>query len=185
VFPEEEILSFLSKRRGMLEGVVVSGGEPFLQDQLLDFLKKIKTMGYLVKVDTNGAYPQPLEELLDTRMVDYIAMDVKAPKNKYNILTGVSVDLSKIETSIDLIRTRAPAYEFRTTFVPSLLTKEDIIDIAQWLEGAKTYYLQQFKPMTPLISSPLETAAPYAKEYFLETLKAIQPFFKNCHIRGI
>jgi pyruvate formate lyase activating enzyme len=185
IFPEEMILSFLSKRKAMLEGVVISGGEPFLQDQLLDFLKKVKTMGYLVKVDTNGSYPEPLEELLDTHMVDYVAMDVKAPKNKYNTLTGVSVDLSKIESSINLIKTTASAYEFKTTFVPGLLTKEDIIDIAQWLEGAETYYLQQFKPMTPLVSSQLETAAPYAKEYFLETLKAINPFFKNCHIRGI
>jgi len=185
VFPEEVILSFLSKRREMLEGVVISGGEPFLQDQLLDFLKKVKAMGYLVKIDTNGSYPESLEELLDTKMLDYVAMDVKSPKNKYNTLTGVSVDLSKIEASINLLRTRASAYEFRTTFVPGLLNKEDIIEIAQWLEGAETYYLQQFKPMTPLVSSPLETAVPYTKEYLLETLKAIQPFFKNCYVRGV
>jgi len=185
LFPHDEILSFLLKRKTLLEGVVISGGEPLLHDDLVDFIKKIKNLQLLVKIDTNGAFPEQLRELLEQQLVDYIAMDVKAPKKKYSQLTGIKIDLSKIEASIDIIRTKAPAYEFKTTFIPGLLTKEDIIEIAQWLNGADTYFLQQFKIKTPLMSSTLETAVPYPREYLLDTMKEIKPFFKYCAIRGI
>jgi pyruvate formate lyase activating enzyme len=138
-----------------------------------------------VKVDTNGAFPERLDELLEQQLVDYVAMDVKAPKKKYHELSGINVDLSKIEASINLIKTKAPAYEFKTTFVPGLLTKEDIVEIAEWLKGAEMYFLQQFKPMKPLVSSQLETVVPYPREYVYETLEAIRPFFKRCAVRGV
>ncbi len=185
LFPEEEILSFLSKRRTMLEGVVISGGEPFLQEDLVDFIKKIKDLRLLVKVDTNGAFPERLAGLLERHLVDYIAMDVKAPKEKYSQLTGAKIDVAKIEESVELLKTKAPAYEFKTTFIPELLTKEDIIEIAQWLKGADAYFLQQFKIKTPLLSSTLETTVPYPREYLLDTLKEIKPFYKRCAIRGV
>ena len=185
LFPEAEILSFLSKRKTLLEGVVISGGEPLLHDDIIDFVKKIKNLRLLVKIDTNGAYPERLSELLEQQLVDYVAMDVKAPQKKYPPLIGVKTDLSKIEASIDLLKTEAPAYEFKTTFIPGLLTKEDIIEIAQWLKGADTYFLQQFKIKTPLLSSTLETNVPYPREYLLDTLKEIQPFFKRCAVRGV
>jgi pyruvate formate lyase activating enzyme len=185
LFPQDEILSFLSKRKALLEGVVISGGEPLLHDDIIDFIKKIKDLRLLVKIDTNGTFPDRLRELLDQQLVDYVAMDVKAPKKKYPELTGVDIDLSKIEASIDLLKTKAPAYEFKTTFIPGLLTKEDIIEIAQWLKGADTYFLQQFKIKTPLLSSTLETSMPYPREYLLDTLKEIKPFFKRCTVRGI
>ncbi|MBE3121791.1 MAG: anaerobic ribonucleoside-triphosphate reductase activating protein [Thermoplasmata archaeon] len=185
LFPEDEILSFLSKRKGQLEGVVISGGEPLLQEDIVDFIEKIKKQRFLVKVDTNGAFPEKLGELLGQQLVDYVAMDVKAPKRRYRELAGVDVDTSKIEASIDLIKNKAPAYEFKTTFVPDLLKKEDIVEIAKWLKGADLYYLQQFKPLSPLISSTLEHAIPYPKNYLEETLTAIQPFFKRCAVRGI
>jgi pyruvate formate lyase activating enzyme len=185
LFPEDEILSFLSKRKEQLEGVVVSGGEPLLQEDVVDFIEKIKKQRLLVKVDTNGAFPEKLGELLEKQLVDYVAMDVKAPKRKYRELIGVDVDISKIEASIDLIKNKAPAYEFKTTFVPDLLKKEDIVEIAKWLEGSDIYYLQQFKPISPLMSSTLENAVPYSRDYFLETLTAIKPFFKRCSVRGI
>jgi pyruvate formate lyase activating enzyme len=185
LFPEAEILSFLSKRKGLVEGVVVSGGEPLLQDDVVDFIKKIKTMGFLVKVDTNGGFPEKLHELLEQHLVDYIAMDVKAPKEKYHTLTGVAVEMTKIDASIELIKTKAPAYEFKTTFVPGLLNKEDIVEIGKWLNGAALYFLQQFKPLAPLLSSPLEQVIPYPKKYFEETVAAVQPFFKRCAIRGV
>jgi len=184
VFPEEEILSFLAKRKGLVEGVVVTGGEPLIQDDLSVFLQKIKSLGFLVKVDTNGFYPEKLTSLLELRLVDYVAMDVKAPKEKYPQLAGVPVNVSRIQASIDLIK-QAPQYEFRTTFVPTLLTKEDIIGIAHWLQGADRYFLQQFKKMTPVLSKNLTSATPYPKEYFLETLAAITPFFKECAFRGV
>lgn len=185
LFPQDEILSFLSKRKALLEGVVISGGEPLLHDDIVDFLKKIKNLRLLVKIDTNGAFPKRLNELLEQQLVDYVAMDVKAPQKKYHQLTGINTDLSKIEASIDLLKTKAPAYEFKTTFIPGLLTKEDIILIAQWLKGADAFFLQQFKIKTPLLSSMLEVMVPYPREYLLDTLKEIKPFFKRCTVRGI
>jgi pyruvate formate lyase activating enzyme len=185
LFPEDEILSFLSKRKEQLEGVVISGGEPLFQEDVVDFIEKIKKLRFPVKIDTNGAFPEKLGELLEKQLVDYIAMDVKAPKRKYRELVGVDVDISKIEASIDLIKNKAPAYEFKTTFVPDLLKKEDIVEIAKWIEGADTYYLQQFKPISPLVSSVLENAVPYSRPYVFETLTAIKPFFKRCAVRGI
>jgi len=185
LFLEEEILSFLSKRRGLIEGVVVTGGEPLMQEDLPLFLKKIKSLGFLVKVDTNGSFPEKLKALLENQLVDYIAMDIKAPKEKYRELAGTNVEMEKIDASIELIKTKAPAYEFRTTVVPTLLKKEDIIDIAKWLAGAKRYYLQQFKPLSPLLSTKLEQVLPHPKEYLVEILAEITRYFKQCSIRGV
>jgi pyruvate formate lyase activating enzyme len=185
LFPEDEILSFLSKRKEQLEGVVISGGEPLLQEDIVDFIEKIKKLRFPVKIDTNGAFPEKLGELLEKQLVDYVAMDVKAPRGKYREIVGVDVDISKIEESIDLIKNKAPAYEFKTTFIPNFLKKEDIIEIAKWIEGADAYYLQQFKPISPLMSSALENAVPYSRDYFFETLTAIKTLFKCCAVRGI
>jgi pyruvate formate lyase activating enzyme len=182
---EEEVLSFLKKRQGLIEGLSISGGEPLLQNDIVDFTKKVKKLGYLVKIDTNGTFPERLEELIEKKLVDYVAMDVKAPKKKYGQLTGVKTDIKKIERSIDIIKHNAPDYEFKTTFVPGLLKKEDILKIAQWLEGSKTYFLQQFKTDVPLISSKLEKITPYPKEYIVETFEEIQSYFKKCEMRGV
>jgi len=183
--PEEEVLSFLKKRKGLLEGLVITGGEPFLQEDIGDFTKKVKNLGYLIKIDTNGMYPERLKELINNKLVDYVAVDIKAPKQKYSQLAGVKTDLSKLEQSIDIIKNSAPNYEFRTTFVPDLLKKKDIIEIANWLEGAETFYLQQFRINPPLISSKMEKIKPYSEDYLTETLREIKPFFKNCFLRGI
>ena len=185
LFSEEEIFNFLEKRKGLLEGLVITGGEPFLQEDITAFAEKVKKLGYPIKIDTNGTYPEKLKELIDKKLVDYVAMDVKAPKNKYNQLTGAKTDISKIEKSIEIIKADAPDYEFRTTFAPELLKKEDIIEIAKWLDGAKRFYLQQFKNETQLVSSKLDNVAPYSKEYLNETLNEIKPFFKNCYVRGV
>lgn len=182
---EEEVLSFLKKRKGLIEGLSISGGEPLLQNDIVDFTKKVKKLGYLVKIDTNGTFPDRLKELIEKKLVDYVAMDVKAPKKKYGQLTGVKTDIKKIERSIDIIKHAAPDYEFKTTFVPRFLKKEDILKIAQWLEGSKTYFLQQFKTDVPLISSKLEKITPYPKEYIVETFEEIQSYFKKCEMRGV
>lgn len=181
--PEEDVLSFLKKREGLLDGLVISGGEPLLQEDISDFAKKVKKIGYPIKVDTNGMYPERLKELIDNKLIDYIAMDIKAPKQKYSKLAGVKINLSKLEQSIDIIKNSAPKYEFRTTFVPDLLKKEDIIEIAKWLEGAEMFYLQQFRINPPLISLKMEKIIPYPEKYLIETLEEIQPYFKNCHLR--
>ena len=182
---EDEIFSFLEKRKGMLEALVITGGEPLLQDDIVDFAGKIKNMGYLLKVDTNGGYPEKLQELLDKKLVDYVAMDVKAPREKYDKVSGVKTDLSKIEKSIKIIKSDAPDYEFRTTFVPQTLKKEDILEIAKWLEGAKNFYLQQFKNNPPLISSKLNKVSPYPDQYLIDTCNDIKVYFENCEIRNI
>jgi pyruvate formate lyase activating enzyme len=185
LFSEEEIFNFLEKRKGLLDGLVITGGEPLLQEDITAFAEKVKKLGYPIKIDTNGTYPEKLKELIDKKLVDYVAMDVKAPKNKYNQLTGTKTDISKIEKSIEIIKADAPDYEFRTTFAPELLKKEDIIEIAKWLDGAKLFYLQQFKNNSPLMSSKLDNVVSYSKEYFNETLNEIKPFFKNCYVRGV
>ena len=185
VIPEEEVLSFLEKRKGMLEGLVISGGEPLMQKDIVQFAEKVKKLGYLIKIDTNGMYPEKLKELIDKKLVDYVAMDVKAPKNKYDKLTDVKTDIKKIEKSIEIIKNSKLDYQFKTTFVPGLLTKENIIIIAKWLEGSKRFYLQQFKNDAPLISSKLQNVAPYSKEKLIETLNHIKSYFENCDVRGI
>jgi pyruvate formate lyase activating enzyme len=185
VITQDEVFFFLKKRKGILEGLSISGGEPLLQKDIVDFIKQVKKIGYLVKIDTNGMFPEKLQELIDNKLVDYIAMDVKAPKEKYSKLTGVKTNLKKIEKSIELIKKSGLEYEFKTTFVPGLLKKEDIIKIALWLETSEQYFLQQFKVNTPLVSSQLEKESPYPKEYIIETYEKIQKYFKKCQIRGV
>jgi pyruvate formate lyase activating enzyme len=182
---EEEIISFLEKRKGLLEGLVISGGEPLMQKDIVDFAEKVKKLGYLIKIDTNGMHPEKLKELIDKKLVDYIAMDVKAPKKKYDKLTDVKTDITKIEESIEIIKKSGLEYEFKTTFAPGLLTKEDIISIAKWLDGSKRFYLQQFKNNVPLFSSKLEKVEPLSKDKIIETLNDIKSYFEICDVRGI
>ena len=183
--PEEEVLSFLEKRKGLLEGFVISGGEPLMQKDIVQFAEKVKKLGYIIKIDTNGMYPNKLRELIDKKLVDYIAMDIKAPKNKYDNLSGVKTDIKKIEKSIEIIRNSSLDYEFKTTFAPNLLTKEDIISIAKWLEGSRRFYLQQFKNDAPLVSPKLQDVSPHSKEEFIDTLKDVKQYFESCDVRGI
>jgi len=184
IISEEKILSFLKKRKGMLEALVITGGEPLMHKDIIDFLEKVKKLDHLIKIDTNGSYPKRLQEIVDKKLVDYLDMDVKAPKKKYDKLTGVKTDIKKIEQSIKIIRNSGVDYEFKTTFVPDFLTKEDIIEIGKWLEGSKQFYLQQFKNDTPLISPDLQKLVPYPKKVLVDTLEEIKPYFQKCEIRG-
>ncbi len=181
---EDEVISFLDKRKKMLDGLVISGGEPFLQKDITSFCEKVKKLGYLIKIDTNGTFPEKLKELIDKKLVDYVAMDVKAPKKKYDALSGVKTSISKVNKSIKIIQEKASNYEFKTTFVPDLLKKEDVIDIAKWLKGSKRFYLQQFKNDTEVISSKLLEKQLYPSKYLKETLNEIKPYFDECYIRG-
>jgi len=182
---EDEIFSFLKKRKNLLGGVVITGGEPLIQKDITEFCEKVKKLKYKIKIDTNGTNPDKLKELIDKKLVDYVAMDIKAPKKKYNNLIGIKTDISKIEKSIKIIKENMKNYEFRTTFTPELLNKEDIVEIAKWLKDSKNFYLQQFKNNPPLISSKFNNTYPHTKEYILETLEEIKPYFKNCNARGI
>lgn len=183
--PEKEILFFLEKRKGMLEGLVITGGEPFLQNDIKNFCEKVKKLSYLIKIDTNGTYPEKLKELVCKNLVDYVAMDIKAPKKKYEKLANVKVNIKKIEESIKILQNSKIDHEFRTTFVPELLTKDDILEIAKWLKGSKRFYLQQFKQNTNLVSSKFQDVSPYPKEELTKTLEDIKSYFYICEVRGI
>lgn len=145
----ETVLDFLKKRKDLLDGVVISGGEPTLQEDLQDFIKAIKTMGFLVKLDTNGSNPEVLQELINQQLLDYIAMDVKHSKKKYRDL--VKSDVAKsIQKSITIIMNSNVDYEFRSTLVPSYHSEEDVDSMGKMIRGAKQWYLQPFRPLKTL-----------------------------------
>lgn len=143
---EQEIWSFLHRRAGLLDGVVLSGGEPTLQQDLLSWCLRLRESGFQVKLDTNGYRPQVVRAMIDQSAVDYVAMDVKAPlvSTRYARAAGVPVDVERIRQTIDLLLKGEVAYEFRTTIVPGLLAEPDIVQIARAIGGARHYYLQQF-----------------------------------------
>ena len=151
----EEILSYLNKRKGLLDGVCVTGGEPLLQTDLADFLRAVKEMGYAIKLDTNGAYPEKLKALLEENLIDYVAMDIKNSKEKYALTCGVAVDMQKIEQSVELLKEGRVEYEFRTTLVKELHETEDIMSMAKWLSGTRYWYLQSFVDSGDLIGKNL------------------------------
>jgi pyruvate formate lyase activating enzyme len=179
---EKEFFSFLKERQGLLEGVVVCGGEPTIHKDLPDFIKKIKELGYLVKLDTNGSNPEMLKKLIDEKLIDYIAMDIKQCQKKYDLVTGVKIDFEKIKESINLIKNSGIDYEFRTTVVPTIHNKEDIIQIARDIAPAKRFFLQNFRP-EKTIDSKFEKIKPYSKDFLLEIKKEISHFFEICQVR--
>lgn len=179
---EKYLFDFLKKRKGLLDGVCITGGEPTIHKDLPDFIKKIKKLGYLVKIDTNGSNPEMLKKIIAKKLVDYVAMDIKAPKEKYNELVGVKINIKKIQKSIDILKEKKVDYEFRSTIVPTVHTKEDVIEMAKWIKGAKRYYLQNFRP-EKTIDPKFETIKPYPQEYLISIQKAIAPFFEICQVR--
>jgi len=142
---EQEFFDFLKKRRGKLEGVCITGGEPSIQEGIEVFVKKIKRLGFLVKFDTNGSRPDILKKLINEKLVDYFAMDIKNSLKKYQKTTGVFRDTKRIKLSIDLIRNSGVDYEFRTTVVPGLHTKKDFLEIGKLLKGSRRYFLQKYE----------------------------------------
>jgi len=144
--PEEEVWAFLKRRQGTLEGVVVSGGEPTLQEDLVRFMGDLKALGYKTKLDTNGTRPEVLRELIDKKLVDYIAMDLKAPFEKYVNITGVEANSAVLQQSMDLIRQSGLGYQFRTTYDKDVLTDDDIATLSQLASG-KNYTVQECLPV--------------------------------------
>lgn len=168
---KEEVLAYLNKRKGILDGVVVTGGEPLLQNDIIDFLRELKETGLLVKLDTNGSYPEKLKEVIDLGLVDYVAMDIKNCKEKYSMTVGAKIDIEKIEKSVKILMEGRVDYEFRTTVVKELHNTEDFTKIAAWLKGAKRLFLQPFKDSENLIEKGLSSHTPQALAGFLEVLK--------------
>lgn len=186
IVPVDHILSFLDDRVGKLDALSITGGEPLLHEDIGTFMKEVKDRGFLVKVDTNGTFPDRLEELLDSGLVDYVSMDVKAPFDKYDTLAGVHVDIEKIKRSIKLIMEKAPDYEFKTTMIPGLLKKEDVKRVGSLIRGAKRYYLQQFKTDVPVINQELlSTTTPFTPHEFNEMKDLASPLVESCLLRGV
>ena len=180
---EAELLAFLKKRTGLLDGVAITGGEPCLHADLPDLLEKIRAMGYGVKLDTNGCHPELLRTMLERGLVDYVAMDVKNSPAKYAAACGMgTVDLAPIRQSIELLMTAAPDYEFRTTVVAELHEAADFAEIGQMIRGAKRYFLQAF---TDRDTVPFEGFHAPAKEDMLRFADAVRPFVGEVSLRGV
>lgn len=181
-YDEEEVLGFLKKRKNVLEGVCITGGEPTLYKELPDFIKRIKNLGYLVKLDTNGSYPEMLEELIEKEWVDYVAMDIKAPLCKYDAVCGVLADMEKIQRSVALLLEEKVDYEFRTTLVKEFHSMEDVCKIGDWILGAKNYYLQNYQETDKNIRKGFH---PLEKDELLLFREALLKRGVNATLRGI
>lgn len=181
-YGEEEVLRFLKKRKNVLEGVCITGGEPTLYQELPAFICKIKELGYMVKLDTNGSNPYMVEELISKKMLDYVAMDIKAPVWGYDKVCGTMVDIAKIKKTVELLKTGEVPYEFRTTIVKELHTKEDILEIGEWLNGAENFYLQSYQETDKNICQGFSAME---KDDLFELEKTLQKFIKNVKVRGV
>ena len=180
----EDVLRFLRRRRGQLGGVVISGGEPTLQNDLLVFIDKVRALDYRVKLDTNGSRPDVLSDLIRADMVDYIAMDVKAPLEKYAETACVRVDTGSIIKSIEILRNSAVAHEFRTTFVPTL-SPGDILSIVRLIEGAPLYALQQYRCPVVEKTNRMELGLPpHGQAEMEEAVRLASPHVRRCIVRG-
>ena len=188
-FPEEgldpeEVLIFLTRRQGVLDGVAVTGGEPLMQPQLPDFLRRVKDLGYRIKLDTNGSFPERLRKLVEEGLLDYVAMDIKNGPSHYAETIGVSgMSVEVFRETKDFLLTDAVDYEFRTTVVKGLHTEESLLEAAEWIRGAKAWYLQQFRDSGALIHACGLSA--FSEEEMQNLLAATQPIIPAVSLRGL
>lgn len=180
--PEADIFTFLKKRVGLLEAVTITGGEPTMHDDLLSFIRRVKDLGFLVKLDTNGTNPDTLQKALEEKLVDYVAMDIKSPLATYEKTANRPVDTTAIRSSINLLIQGNTQYEFRTTLVKTLITPEDLDGIGSDIQGAGRYYLQKFVPTKTLNPAFLRKTTFTDAE--LEEMRVnMQKYVKECIIR--
>ncbi|MDI6887148.1 MAG: anaerobic ribonucleoside-triphosphate reductase activating protein [Candidatus Thermoplasmatota archaeon] len=179
---EQDIFNFLVSRKKLIDGVCLGGGEPTVHEGLLELVTKLKTFGFAVKLDTNGSMPNILRDLIKRRIVDYIAMDVKAPLEKYSKVVGVEIDTDKLKGSIALIKSSGIDYEFRITLVPTITEREDLIAIAQMLRNSKKFVLQQFDNKRTL-NKKFQNVAPYPRAVIEDFAQAIKHYFGEVKLR--
>jgi len=179
-----EVLRFLAERHGFVDGVVITGGEPTLQPDLADLIRELKALGLAVKLDTNGYRPQALRRLLQERLLDYVAMDVKSSLEKYPMVTGRKVDAKRIEESVQLLLSSGIEYEFRTTVVPGIVAVDDVDAIAQLIAGARRYFLQQFQPSSTVAPQCAQTV-PYSATALKNMADAAQKWVAEVGVRGV
>ena len=180
----DTVLDFLRKRQGLLEGVAVTGGEPLLHADMADFLRKIRELGYRIKLDTNGSFPDRLRELIEEGLVDRVASDIKNDPALYARTAGLrALDLSAIERSKNLLLEGRIDYEFRTTVVKGLHTRESLLEAARWIEGAKEYYLQEYKDSGNLIRP--EGLGAFSNEEMHALCEAVAEILPTVQLRGV
>ena len=179
---ENEILNYLSKRKNVLDGVVITGGEPTMQNDLVSFLNKVKELGLKVKLDTNGVKPEVLKKIIELNLVDYIAMDIKSSNNNYSVVSGVSVDLDKISESVKLIKESELDFEFRTTVVKNYHTLNDLLSICEFVGKDSKYFLQNFESSSRVLDANLKG---FTKDELLELCAKLNEKFPNVKVRGI
>jgi len=167
--PEDDVLSFLKKRKGKLDAVTITGGEPTIQDDLIEFIDYVRKIGYSIKLDTNGSHPEVIEKLFRKKLLDYVAMDIKGPLKKYRMVTRADVNEANIKQSIEMIMKAGIPYEFRTTLVKQLLKEDDILEIGKLIKNACIYMLQQFMP-----AKTLDTEFQKYTEYSREEMEALR-----------
>lgn len=180
----EDLFLFLKERFGRLEAVVISGGEPTLHKDLPEFIKKIRKIGYLVKLDTNGTNPEMLKSLIDEKLLDYIAMDIKAGEEDYEKVIALKTDMSKIKESIDIIMKSGLAYEFRSTLVPGLINKEGFLGMGKLIKGAEKWYLQNFKSDTNLVDESFINLQPFSSKEMEDFVTLGKKFTNICECRA-
>lgn len=180
---DSEFFSFLKKRQGILDGVTVSGGEPTLMSDLYDFISKIKELGFCVKLDTNGTDPDTVEKLINSKMIDYVAMDIKNSPEKYALTSGLSpdYDISKIKYTANMLMTGDLDFEFRTTLVSPYHTPEDFESIGRWLQGDEKFYLQAFVDSGDLVGTGV---LGISHKDAVECLNKLLPYVKNAQLRS-
>jgi pyruvate formate lyase activating enzyme len=176
-------LSYLDGRKGWLEAICFTGGEPLLHEDLEDLVRVVRERGLLVKLDTNGSFPARLEGLLAAGLLDWVAMDVKAPLERYREVTRSNVDLERVVRSADLLRNSGIRHTFRTTVVPGLVGKEDVVKIGEWLNGAAHYLIQQFVPLTTIDPAYL-AVKPFSRAELEEIVAAAKPYYGDVRIEG-
>ncbi len=177
-------LSYLDSRRGWLDGLCLSGGEPFLHDDLEVLARIIKDRGYKLKIDTNGSFPDQLEQFIKEGLVDAIAMDIKAPLERYPEVVRATVDMGKINQSVMIIKNSHLDYIFRTTVVPGIHQEKDLLAIGEWLQGARVFQLQQFSPQKT-IDPEFMRITPFLREKILSWAELLKPFFAEVRVEGL
>ena len=183
IYTTDVFFDFLNKRKGKLDGVVITGGEPTLQKDLKPFIQKIKEEGFLVKLDTNGTNPNMLADLIKEGLLDYIAMDIKAPAEKYSFVINSKINTELIKQSIEIIMNSEVDYEFRTTVLPSLLSIDDFDGIGRLINGAERYYLQKFVVQSEINNADLSGEANYSDAEFDKIKQILLPYIKNVSVR--
>lgn len=180
---EKEIIDYLQSRKEWIDGVCITGGEPTMQNDLPEFIAKLKRIGMRIKLDTNGSNPRMIRKLLDMNLLDYIAMDVKTDLRHYQNICGNEIDISKIKQSIKLIRESGVEYEFRTTAVPSLVGKKEVFLIGKYLCKSKKFVLQNFRGTKEMIDKSLKGHKSYTKEELEEIVSLIKDCFEKVEVR--